>query len=90
MVKLNKKAQAQIMMTIIIALAFWMFGILFIGLIMPDVSISKSLTNLDCSNMSISDGNKLACLGVDSVVPAFIFALVVVGGGTVILKLIGN
>ena len=87
--KINKRGQGQILLTIIIAVAFFMFGILFVGLIMPDVSITKSMTKLDCSNMTITDGNKLACLGVDGVIPALIIALVIVGGGYIILKLIG-
>ena len=88
--RLNKKSQGQIFLTIIIAIAFFMFGVLFVGLIMPDVSITKSMTNLDCSNMTITDGNKLSCLGVDSIIPALIIALVIVGGGYIVLKLTGN
>ena len=84
---MNKKG--NFLMTGIIALAFFMFGILIIGLIMPDVSIARSVDSLDCSNVSISSGNKLACLGVDGVVPAFIISLILIGGGAVVLKLIG-
>ncbi len=67
--KLNKKG--NFMMTAIIALAFFMFGILIIGLLFTDIAIARSSSNLDCSNMTISSGNKLACLGVDGIVPAF-------------------
>ena len=87
--KHKKKKKGNFMMTAIIALAFWMFGILIIGLIMPDISITRSSDSLDCSNMTISDGNKLSCLGVDMIVPAFILSLLIIGGGAVILKLVG-
>lgn len=85
--KLNKKGNFA--MTMIIAVVFFMFGILIIGLIFPDIAIARSLDSLDCTNMTISDGNKLACLGVDGIVPAFIISLVIIGGGAVILKLTG-
>ena len=84
--KMNKKG--NFMMTAIIALAFFMFGILIIGLLFPDIAIAKSVDSLDCSNVTISSGNKLACLGVDGIVPAFIISLVLIGGGAVIVKLI--
>jgi hypothetical protein len=84
--KMNKKG--NIAMTAIIALAFFMFGILIIGLLFPDISITRDSNNLDCSNQSISSGNKIACLGVDAVVPAWIISLVLIGGGAVIYKLV--
>lgn len=85
--RMGKKA--NFMMTAIIALAFFMFGILIIGLLFPDISIARSAGGLDCSNLTISSGNKLACLGVDGIVPAFIISLVIIGGGAVIYKLVG-
>ena len=85
----NMNKKGNFLMTGIIALAFFMFGILIIGLIMPDISIARSVDSLDCSNVSISSGNKIACLGVDGIVPAFIISLVLIGGGAVVLKLIG-
>lgn len=86
--KKKKKAQGNILMTIIVALAFFMFGILIIGLIFPDIAITRSSDSLDCSNQTISSGNKIACLGVDIVVPMWIIALILIGGGAVILKLV--
>ena len=86
--KMNKKG--NFMMTAIIALAFFMFGILIIGLLFTDISITRSSDSLDCSNEDISSGNKLACLGVDFIVPAFIISLVIICGGAVVVKLIGG
>ena len=85
--KINKKG--NFMMTSIIALAFFMFGILIIGLLFPDIAIARSSDSLDCTNMTISSGNKIACLGVDGIVPAFIICLVLIGGGAVVYKLVG-
>lgn len=86
--KLNKKG--NMFLTISIVVAFFMFGILIAGLLMPDVSITRDSDNLDCSNMTITDGNKMACLGVDSIIPALIIALVIIGGGAVVYKLTGR
>jgi hypothetical protein len=86
--KKNKKGSALV--TIVVAVAFFMFGILIIGLLFPDISLAKASDSLDCSNMSISSGNKIACLGVDIIVPVFIISLLTIGGGAVILKLIGS
>ena len=83
---MNKKG--NFLMTAIIAVAFFMFGILIIGLLFPDIALTRTSAGLDCSNVTISSGNKIACLGVDSIVPAFIISLVLIGGGAVIVKLI--
>lgn len=81
--------KGNILMTGAIALAFFMFGILIIGLIFPDIAIARSSAGLDCTNMNISSGNKMACIGVDIIVPTFIITLVLIGGGAVVLKLVG-
>ncbi len=88
MIKSNKKAQGTTMLAIISAVAFFMFAIVFIGLLFPDIAITKDSSNLDCSNMTISNGNKLACLGVDSIVPTFIITVVLIAGGFITYKLI--
>jgi len=85
----RKNKKANFIITSIIALAFFMFGILIIGLLFSDISIARSVDVLDCSNVTISNGEKLACLGVDSIVPAFIISLVLIGGGAIIYKLVG-
>lgn len=88
MKRFNKKA--SIFLTISIVIAFFMFGILIVGLLMPDVSITRDSNNLDCRNMTITDGNKMACLGVDGIIPALIIALVIIGGGAIVDKLTGR
>jgi hypothetical protein len=85
---MNKKGNFA--MTIIIALAFFMFGILIIGLLFPNIAIARSSDNMDCSNLNITSGNKIACLGIDGIVPAFIISLVLIGGGLIVNRLVGN
>lgn len=84
----KKKKKGSIMLTIISVLAFFMFGILIIGLLFPDISIARSPDNLDCSNISISDGNKISCIIVDTVVPLWIVGLLMIGGGYIIYKIV--
>ena len=85
---INKKAQGQFLVTLVVAAVFFMFGILAIGLIFPDISLARASDSLDCTNQSISSGNKIACISVDFVVPGFVILLVLIGGGAVILKLV--
>ena len=79
--------QGNIMMTIIIALAFFMFAMLFLGFIMDNIAVSRTSDNLDCSNLNITSGNKIACIGVDLIVPSFIITIVIIGVGVIILKI---
>jgi len=71
----------------IIAIAFFIFGILIVGLILPDVSLARGSDALDCSNLSISSGQKIACLAVDAAVPYLIIAIVLVAGGLIVWKI---
>ena len=86
--KHKKKKKGGVGLTILTVVVFFMFGILIIGLIFPDIAITRSSDSLDCYNASITDGNKIACLEVDSVVPIWIIALIMISGGVVIIKLI--
>ena len=83
---MNKKG--SVLMTIIVALAFFMFGILIIGLLFGDIAYSKSSDSLDCSNQSIRSGNKLSCIGIDIIVPGWIIVLVLIGGGAIVYELV--
>jgi len=88
--KINKKAQGSLLWNIVMGLSFFMFGILIIGLLFPDIAVTKSSVGLDCSNQTISSGNKLACLGIDSTVPIWIISIILIGGGAVVLKLVNG
>ena len=87
--KMNKKAQGSIL-TILMVIVFFMFAILIIGLLFPDISLARASDSLDCSNLNISSGNKMACVGVDLVVPGFIITILLIGGGAIIWKLTGG
>lgn len=66
---MNKRGSA--ILGIVIGIIIYMFGVLFIPFITDDITTTRA--DLDCTNSSISDGSKLACLEVDIVVPYLIW-----------------
>lgn len=78
---MNKKGTLGV--AVVIALIIFLMGIPVINLLKPDVDIARGSTGLDCTNSSISDGAKLTCLGIDTVIPYFILIVLSVAGGLV-------
>lgn len=79
---MNKKG--AIGFAIITFIFFFLMGMVIVNLIKPDVTLARNSNNLDCSNASISDGNKLTCLTVDLVIPYF-FVIVCSAGLSIVL-----
>ncbi len=80
---MNRKGQG-LFMSIIVGVMIFMVGVLFINFLMPEVTVVRNATNLDCSNAAgISDGTKLACLVVDLVIPYFILLIFSFSGGII-------
>lgn len=81
---MNKKG--NMFLGIILGLIIYISGVLFIPFITDDVTTTRN--DLNCTNSSISDGNKLSCLAVDIVVPYIIWFFVsiaigfIMGGST--------
>jgi len=69
---MNKRG--NIFMGVVVALILYVFGILFIPFLTDDITTARS--DLDCSNASIYDGTKLQCLGIDIVIPYFIWFII--------------
>jgi hypothetical protein len=83
---MNKRGQ-NLILAIIAAVMVFVAGMLFLNHIKDDVTLTR-VTGLDCTNNSISDGNKLTCLGADLVVPVFILIVVSVAGGAIVSRFI--
>lgn len=83
---MNKKGFTQIGITFLIAFFFFIAGMIFLNPITDDVSTAR--TSLNCGDSTISDGNKLTCLGIDLVVPYFILAIFSIAGGHITAKYI--
>jgi len=84
---MNTKSQT-LGLAIIIAITIFIVGMTSLNFIKPEVSRAIDSDNLDCQNTAdfpdgISDGNKMACLAVDVVVPYFIIMVFSVAGGLI-------
>ena len=75
------------MLSIFFAVFIFLFMILFVNFIIPDVDTFR--TAMQCDNPSaITDGGKLTCLLGDSVVVYFICLVFSVSGGIVLDRLL--
>lgn len=69
-----KNKRGNIFLGVMIAIAVWFFGILFLPFITDDITTARDALN--CVSTSISHGTMLTCLTIDLVVPYFIIFLV--------------
>jgi len=74
-----KGKKGSLFLGFLFAIMFFMIGIMMLPFIKD--SVTDARTNLNCTNSSISDGNKFSCLIVDIGVPYFIIALLTFVGG---------
>jgi len=82
----NKKGQTMgiaIMVAIMIAIV----GLMSINYLKDEVSRARNSDNLDCADNTISDGNKLTCLVVDTTIPYIIVLIFSVVGGLITARL---
>lgn len=77
---MNKRGSSM-MAAIVVGVMIFMFGMLFLNFIKGDIVTAR--VDLGCGTDSISDGVKLTCLIVSSVVPYFIIGLTSVAGGII-------
>ena len=81
----NKKANTgEIALTVLIAGMFFISGMLFINPLRDSYDSFRS--DVGCSDVSISDGAKVLCLGADLVNPLFILMVVSTAGGVVVSR----
>ena len=83
-----KNKKGNISLAILSALAVFICGFLFINFLTPEIDTFR--TAMDCSSVAtITDGQKLVCLGGGLVVPYFIIGLIslAIGGITARLRL---
>lgn len=79
---MNKKG--SIMLIVLIAIVFFIFGILIFNLIKPDVTRVRTATELNCTGTPDTSGDMVTCLGVDAVIPYFIILILSTAGGYII------
>lgn len=80
---MNKKGQA-VMVGIMIAIMVFIVAVVFIEPLQDVIVLGRDATHLDCTNTSISTGQKGTCILVDLYLPYF-FGACIFGGVAYIL-----
>jgi len=85
----NKKGQAALV-GLMIGIAIFMLAMIFIAPLADVITEVRGTSQLDCSNTTISDGEKMTCLVVDLFLPYFIAIVIAVGGAYMSARFIGG
>lgn len=83
---MNRKG--QIGLSVILTITFFLIGMATLNFIRDEITDVRLADSLDCSNISISDGNKLTCLTVDIALPYFILLIISASLGVITSKII--
>ena len=80
---MNNKGQTMFL-SIAIGILIFIAGMLFLNFLIPEVQRVQAPSSFDCDNASgITDGTKLSCLFVDSVIPYYILLVLSFSGGII-------
>lgn len=82
---MNKKAQAALV-NMMVAIVVIIFAFQFINPLKTEVIDARNATNLDCTNTTITTGQKLSCIAVDLYLPLFIILCLAGAGGYLVGK----
>jgi hypothetical protein len=82
---MNLKGQTMFF-AIIVACMIFFSGVIVVNFLKDDVTTSR--IDMDCADATISDGSKIACLGLDLVIPYFIVVFLSAAGGLIAAKLL--
>ena len=85
---MNLKGQVMLV-SLMIGFIIFLAGMVMIDPLKDVITEVRGAGQLDCSNTSISDGNKMSCLAVDLYLPYFIVVVMGLAGAMVSSKLIG-
>jgi len=83
---MNNRGQT-IFMAILIGVIIFAFGMLAMNFIKDDITIATNSNNLDCNNVSITDGAKITCLAMDATIPYLFLLIISAAGGLIAAKL---
>jgi len=84
---MNRKGQV-FLVGLMLGIAAFMCAMVFIDPLADVITESRAVGQLDCSNASISDGQKSTCLLVDLTLPIFIAVCIGLAGAYVTAKFI--
>lgn len=83
---MNKQGQTPLGIAFVVAITILILGLTITNFLMTEVTTARLPNNLDCSNSTISDGNKLLCLGIDLTIPLYIWIILSGTVGVIIFK----
>jgi len=84
----SKTAQSGLV-GLMLGIFIFMLAMVFIDPITDVITEVRGTDQLNCSNTTISDGQKATCLIVDLILPYFIAIVLAVGGGAIGAKFVG-
>jgi hypothetical protein len=84
----NNKGQMALV-GLMIGVFIFLLGMTFINPMKDVITEVRGAGQLDCSNSSISDGEKMTCLAVDLILPYFIVVVLAIAGAWISAKIIG-
>lgn len=79
---------AGLLIAFLVAGLLFAAGILIVNFLKPEVSLATSSSQLDCNNLTISDGTKITCLAMDAVIPYSIVLVISIAGGILASRLL--
>lgn len=80
---MNNKGQT-IFLSVTVGVLIFIAGMLFLNFLVPEVQRIQGEDSFDCENASgITDGTKLSCLLIDSVIPYYIILVLSFSGGII-------
>lgn len=85
----NKRGQ-MVLIGIMVFVMVFIMAVQFIQPIKDQVVTARDSTNLDCTNASISTGQRMTCIAVDIVLPYFFATVLAAGAGYLTLKNFGQ
>lgn len=76
---INKKG-SSVLIAILIGISFFMIGMIFMNILLSEVTRGRNSDNLNCANPD-TDGDKINCLILDGTIPLFIGIVLLTAGG---------
>jgi len=84
---MNNKGQVALI-GLAIGIFIFLLGMTMINPIRDVIDEARGSNQLDCSNTSISDGQKMTCLAVDLTLPYFIIVIFAIAGAWITTRVI--
>tara|TARA_R100000750_G_scaffold5568_3_gene4256 strand:+ start:568 stop:822 length:255 start_codon:yes stop_codon:yes gene_type:complete len=84
---MNKRGQTALV-GLMVGVMIFVLAMVFIAPLGDVIDETRAVSQLDCSNSTISDGHKATCLIVDLMMPYFIAIVLAVGGGYITARFV--